>query len=87
MDAESYSSIRRVGKHVDVEFKIHLHHTAEALPEKSGEYLCLAGYRSEWVVLHYSAKHQLFNAFDNHPAEDARKYAIPVTRWAELPTA
>lgn len=68
-----------------MEFKIHLHHTAEEMPEKSGEYLCLAGPQMEWVVLHYSAKYQLFNAFDQHPEEEARKYAIPVTRWAELP--
>lgn len=68
-----------------MEFKIHLHHTAEGKPEKSGEYLCIVGPQNEWVVLHYSEKHQLFNAFDRHPEEEARKYAIPVTRWAELP--
>lgn len=69
-----------------MEFKIHLHHTAEALPEKSGEYLCTAGDHDEWIVLHYSAKHKLFNAFDSMKEEHAKHNVIPVTRWAELPT-
>lgn len=69
-----------------MEFKIHLHHTAEVLPEKSGEYLCLVGEMNEWLVLHYSKVHKLFNVGDNYPDEYASEHALPVTRWAELPT-
>lgn len=68
-----------------MEFKIHLQHTAEEKPEKSGEYLCAAGELNEWIVLNYSAKHELFNAHDDVPREHAEKHAIPVTWWAELP--
>ena len=55
----------------------------EELPKKSGEYLCYID--GEWIVLEYSAKHRLFNAFDHWSYEDAYKGNIKVTYWAKLP--
>lgn len=52
-------------------------------PTVSGEYLCYID--GEWVVLMFSAKHGLFNAYDTWPKLAARKNAIHPTYWAELP--
>ena len=78
---------------MEVDIKIKLKCFNEELPEKSGEYLCIANYytdenavwRTEWIVLHYSAKHKLFNVRDEHPEKYAEKHAIPVVWWGELP--
>lgn len=63
--------------------EITFYKTSEALPEKSGEYLCHI--EGEYVVLHYSTKHKLFNTFDNFTDKEAKKTSIFVTEWAELP--
>lgn len=55
----------------------------EELPEVSGEYLCYID--DEWLVLNYSAKHKLFNAYDAWEYKDATKCAIMVSFWAKLP--
>lgn len=55
----------------------------EELPKVSGEYLCYID--EEWIVLNYSAKHKLFNAWDAWPKEQAKLTAINVTYWAKLP--
>lgn len=55
----------------------------EEHPKKSGEYLCYID--GEWVVLHYSYRHGLFNANDDHDYKSAKKHSIKVTYWANLP--
>jgi hypothetical protein len=82
-----------MGIKMEIDIEIKLKYVHEELPEKSGEYLCIAGYyadenaswKTEWIVLHYSAKHKLFNVRDEHPAKYAEKHAIPAVWWAELP--
>lgn len=56
---------------------------AADLPKESGEYLCYID--GEWIVLQFSSKHGLFNAFDNWPKKEAKKHAIHITYWAALP--
>lgn len=55
----------------------------EEHPKKPGEYLCYID--GEWIVLRYSTVHGLFNAFDDMDPKTARKSAIKVTYWANLP--
>lgn len=57
--------------------------TAAELPKESGEYLCYVD--NEWVVLQFSEKHGLFNAFDHWPKKEAKQNAIHITYWAALP--
>lgn len=50
-------------------------------PEKSGEYLCLCD-NGRFTVLHYSKRHNAFNAHDEcHEAT----WEINVIAWCELP--
>lgn len=50
-------------------------------PEKSGQYLCLTENKIVDVI-HYSKKHNVFNAFDE---DHDVLYAINVIAWCELP--
>jgi hypothetical protein len=56
---------------------------ADKPPKESGEYLCYID--GEWIVLMYSVKHNLFNAYDAWPYKDAKKNCIHITYWAKLP--
>ena len=58
-------------------------YTPKLLPKETKEYLCYID--GEWIVLTYSAKHQMFNVYDEWPLEEAMKTAIHVTYWANLP--
>lgn len=69
---------------MEVEIKLKLKCVRDDYPEKSGEYLCLTNTK-EWITLHYSAKHKIFNARDEYPAEEAERTGLPVVWWAELP--
>lgn len=54
----------------------------ERLPEKSGYYLCWMPKYETTDVLHYSAKHMAFNAFDTTYIPES---ALPATHWMSLP--
>ena len=56
---------------------------AADLPTESGEYLCYID--GEWIVLQFSVKHGLFNAYDHWPKKEAKRNAIHITYWAALP--
>lgn len=58
-----------------------IYKTSEALPPRSGHFLCLS-VGGVWQVLGYSKKHQAFNASDYL---DEAKSALQCTHWAELP--
>ena len=58
---------------------------ADRLPSKSGQYLVCRVGSDYYAVLDYSAKHKMFNAFDEVDAEHVAKYAIQVTHWKPLP--
>lgn len=50
-------------------------------PTKSGFYLCCTSVEYEvYMVLHYSAKHKRFNAFDGLPPSNA----MNVEWWAHI---
>ena len=69
-----------------MEYKVlKLYDVSEKLPEKSGEYLCYVASSDEWFITQYSAKHQIFNAFDHFPRALAKSREIPISKWAELP--
>lgn len=53
------------------------------LPKETGDYLCYIN--GEWIVLWYSSKHRLFNAYDTWGYREAVKNHIKVIYWAELP--
>lgn len=53
------------------------------LPEKSGDYLCITRY-GNLMYLHYSAKHKLFNMYDE--TQNAEN-AIHVVGWAKFQSA
>jgi hypothetical protein len=61
---------------------IEWHKPTEMLPEKTGYYMC----KTECTIqgLHYSAKHNLFNSFDDDTPDKAM-YAINPLYWAEIP--
>lgn len=51
-------------------------------PKKSGFYLCCTNVELEtYAVLHYSAKHKRFNAFDSIPPTKT----MAVICWAHIP--
>lgn len=69
------------------------HDVREELPDVSGKYLvCIARkFKSGALVfkhvhfyeLDYSAKHKLFNAYDEYRRKDAEKTSIDVDFWCE----
>ena len=58
---------------------------AADLPKESGEYLCYVSDSKDWIVLQFSSRHGLFNAFDDWTKKEAKKTAIHITYWAALP--
>lgn len=56
------------------------------LPEKSGNYLVRLEpaylQYAQYEVIHYSAKHKKFNAYDEIPARNA---VTTVSHWAKIP--
>lgn len=56
----------------------------DGLPETSGKYLTLVKSETPYV-LNYSAKRELFNAFDSLDEEFCYKVAIEVSHWMPLP--
>lgn len=56
---------------------------SEALPEKSGEYLCITG-KGNFAQLAYSAKHKKFNCCDDHSEEESKFYNIEVKLWSKI---
>ena len=55
---------------------------SDRLPEKSGMYLCIT-FSGCYFEVHYSAKHQAFNAYDWQ--EDVSKGSMSVDYWAAIP--
>ena len=51
----------------------------ERLPEESGWYLAFSE-SGHWTVLHYSARHEAFNAFDGNANN-----AVRCSHWMPLP--
>lgn len=55
----------------------------EALPKKSGVYLCNDGY--EVIATPYSANHKAFGVTDNMPADKVEWCKLHPYEWAEIP--
>lgn len=54
----------------------------EQCPAVSGKYLTFDSNVDYYAVLNYSAKHQVFNAYDYQKEYDL--YPMKVTHWCEL---
>ena len=66
-----------------MEIKLLVHDSLLHKPTESGDYLvCMDG---EWVTAHYSAKYNLFNAYDEWDPEYAQNWGVKVDFWSKLP--
>ena len=55
----------------------------DRLPSKSENVLSYSALGI--AICNYSAKHKLFNAYDNNTIEDAKTYCLDTTHWMPLP--
>lgn len=57
----------------------------DGYPNESGQYLTYSANAVGFWETAYSAKHKMFNVYDNYDFLMAKKYAVNITYWAEIP--
>ena len=71
-----------------IKVTLEMHDARKVRPDGSRRVLACKRYDAEYsrfITLPYSAKSNVFNAWDHNSAEEAVKTAIEVDYWCELP--